>query len=339
MANPDDNHAQLEYAQAMFKAAAQLADKAQNGNPIDSKTAKKNRDYWTTQGLKIVKKLAAVNYAPALFEYGVQSSDKERAFDLYNKAAGLSHPEASYRVGVCFELGIGTRRDARKAVLWYKRAADLGDTKALYKLGMTHLHGTLGEQKNIQEAVALLEEAAAKADSENPHALHELALLYERPTYEMSAISADGRSVVRKDETRALSLFMAAGKLGYPPSQFRLGCCYEYGTLGCDVNAKKSIAWYSYAAQKGEPESELALSGWYLTGSDGILQQSDTEAYLWARKAAEKGLVKAEYALGYFCEVGIGVHKDLNEAKKWYFKAAAQKHPKAISRLKAINEC
>lgn len=30
------------------------------------------------------------------------------------------------------------------------------------------------------------------------------------------------------------------------------------------------------------------------------MKQSDTEAYLWGRKAANKGLAKAEYAVG--CE-------------------------------------
>lgn len=29
-----------------------------------------------------------------------------------------------------------------------------------------------------------------------------------------------------------------------------------------------------------------------------MLKQSDTEAYLWGRKAANKGLAKAEYAVG-----------------------------------------
>jgi TPR repeat protein len=55
-----------------------------------------------------------------------------------------------------------------------------------------------------------------------------------------------------------------------------------------------------------------------------VIQQSDTEAYLWARKAAEKGLAKAEYALGYFTEVGIGVPANLDEAKRWYYKAASE---------------
>ena len=91
--------------------------------------------------------------------------------------------------------------------------------------------------------------------------------------------------------------------MGYKFSQFRLGCAYEYGLMGCPVDPRQSIAWYSKAAVQGEHQSELALSGWYLTGSEGVLQQSDTEAYLWARKAAQSGLAKAEYAMGYFTEV------------------------------------
>ena len=73
--------------------------------------------------------------------------------------------------------------------------------------------------------------------------------------------------------------------------------------MGCPVDPRQSIAWYSKAAVQEEHQSELALSGWYLTGSEGVLQQSDTEAYLWARKAAQSGLAKAEYAMGYFTEV------------------------------------
>lgn len=85
-----------------------------------------------------------------------------------------------------------------------------------------------------------------------------------------------------------------------------------------------SIAWYSKAAVQEEHQSELALCGWYLTGSEGVIQQSDTEAYLWARKAALAGLAKAEYAMGYFTEVGIGAPSDLEGAKRWYWRAACK---------------
>lgn len=63
------------------------------------------------------------------------------------------------------------------------------------------------------------------------------------------------------------------------------------------------------AAQQDLPEACFALTAWYLIGSPGVLPQSDTEAYLWAKKAASQSLAKAEYAVGYFSEVRLGSHK------------------------------
>jgi len=129
---------------------------------------------------------------------------------------------------------------------------------------------------------------------------------------------------VAQDEAYSLQLFTQAANLGYKFSQFRMGCAYEYGQMGCPVDPRQSIAWYSKAAVQEEHQSELALSGWYLTGSEGVLQQSDTEAYLWARKAAQAGLAKAEYAMGYFTEVGIGAPSNIEDAKRWYWRSACE---------------
>lgn len=74
---------------------------------------------------------------------------------------------------------------------------------------------------------------------------------------------------------------------------------------------------------------------------EGVLKQSDNEAYLWGRRAANKGHVKAEYAVGCksstcrilsfrklifadYTELGIGVKQDIDMAKKWYMRAAGE---------------
>ena len=64
------------------------------------------------------------------------------------------------------------------------------------------------------------------------------------------------------DEKYARELFLQAAGLGYKFSQLRLGQAYEYGSLGCPIDARSSIAWYSKAAAQGEHGAELALSGW-----------------------------------------------------------------------------
>ncbi|KAL4977952.1 hypothetical protein BDW66DRAFT_131399 [Aspergillus desertorum] len=333
--NPSDHKLQLTLAQKLVEASVVLVDASR----LDPKSKAKAREKYNIDAHKIVKKLVSAGYPDAQFYLadcygqgllGLQNDPKE-AFSLYLSAAKQNHAQAAYRVAVCCEIGHeeggGTKRDPFKAVQWYKRAASLGDPPAMYKMGMILLKGLLGQARNPREGISWLKRAAERADEENPHALHELALLYA---------SATENDIVIRDEAYASQLLHQASELGYKFSQFRLGQAYEYGQLGCPVDARQSIMLYSAAAAQGEHQSELALSGWYLTGAEGILQQSDTEAYLWARKAAASGLAKAEYAMGYFTETGIGVTANLEDAKRWYWRAAAQGFPKARERLEEL---
>lgn len=319
--NPNDQAVQLLLARKLIEASEVLVAKIP-----DQRQRNKTRERYVLDAHKLLKKLAAAQNADAMFfladchgrgALGLEPDNKE-AFTLYQSAAKAGHAAAAYRTAVCCELGNdeggGTRKDPLKAIQWYKRAALLGDTPAMYKMGMIQLKGLLGQARNPREAVGWLKRAADRADAENPHALHELGLLYEQ--------AQENDSSIVRDEAYALQLFQQAAELGYKFSQFRLGCAYEYGLLGCPIDPRQSIMWYSRAAVQEEHQSELALSGWYLTGSEGVLQQSDTEAYLWARKAAMAGLAKAEYAMGYFTEVGIGSPANLEDAKRWYWRAA-----------------
>ncbi|KAK9767910.1 hypothetical protein K7432_001890 [Basidiobolus ranarum] len=325
-----------------FDFAKFLIDTATNLNASD-KATEKTKKALMAEALKWIKRLATQGMGigrPAFPEaqfflancYGTAalgvSVDHEKAFNLYVQASKQNHPSATYRAAVCYEVGAGTKRDYSRAVQFFRKAAILGETAAMYKLGMTLLKGLLNQNPNPREAITWLKRAASSADAENPHALHELGICYEK----------EGIPSIIPDESYARELYTQAAQLGYAPSQFKLGSSYEYGTISCPVDPRRSIAWYTRAAEQSDPEAELALSGWYLTGAEGILKQSDTEAYLWARKAADKGLAKAEYAVGYYSEVGIGVRQDLNEARKWYMRAAAQGNKRAMQRLSELKK-
>jgi TPR repeat protein len=319
-ADPLDQATALRFAKRLVEAADTLVPMLP-----DPKGRARARERYVMDAQKILKKLTSANNPDAMFFYADclgrgtfgNEPDQKEAFVLYQSAAKLGNAAAAYRTAVCCEIGNeeggGTRKDPLKAIQWYKRAASLGDTPAMYKMGIILLKGLLGQPKNPREAVGWLKRAAERADVDNPHALHELGLLYE---------SAQPNDAILRDEAYAFRLFKQAAELGYKFSQFRLGAAFEYGLMGNAIDGRQSIFWYSKAAVQEEHQSELALSGWYLTGSEGVLAQSDTEAYLWARKAALAGLAKAEYAMGYFTEVGIGVPANLEDAKRWYWRAA-----------------
>ena len=315
MKDDPDPEAQFAFAKYLIEAAKKIGDEIA---VRDVKLGRRYRDNLLQESLRNIKKLAEGKepYPDAQFflanlygtgQLGLQV-DHEKAYYLYLMASKLNHPAATYRSAVCNEIGAGTKKDPQRAALFYRKAAALGDTAAMYKLSMILLGGLLNQQRNPREAIIWLNRAAAQADEDNPHALHELALLHERP---------NNGGVVAHDPNKARELLLEAAALGYAPSQFKLGAAHEFGNLGCPIDPRKSIAWYTRAAEKGDSEAELALSGWYLTGSgefdgkgsllqadrltEGVLKQSDTEAYLWGRRAANKGLAKAEYAVGCEC--------------------------------------
>lgn len=254
--------------------------------------------------------------------------DVDKAFVLYVQASKQNHIEATYRCAYCYEYGIGTKKDSSRAVQFYRKASSLGEPLSMHRLAIILLHGLLNQTKNPKEGMTWLKRAASMANENHPEALHDLALCFEK----------NGCSAVIPDENYALDLYKRAANYAYPPSQFKLGYCYEFGMLGCPIDPPTSIYYYQMAASKGDSDAELALSGWHLTGADKILAQSDVEAYVWARKSADKKNPKAEFAIGHYSEKGIGVRADLEEAKRWYARAAAQGNKRALARLSELKK-
>ncbi|ORZ20261.1 hypothetical protein BCR42DRAFT_408348, partial [Absidia repens] len=310
-------------------------------NAKDPKRARKIKETMTMEAQKIVKKLASnsgmgkTGYGEAQFYladcYGGGklglAVDVDKAFSLYLQGSKQSHPACTYRVAVCYEVGAGTKKDNAHAIQFFRKAANLGDGRAMYKLSMILLRGTLGQPKNPREGMSWLERAATQADEDHPQPIHDLGVAFEK----------EGIPSVIPDPNYARDLFTRAAQYGYAPSQFKLGLAYENGFLNCPIDPRRSIAWYSKAAEQGDLESELALSGWYLTGATGP-SGNDVEAYLWARKAADRGYAKAEYAVGYYTETGVGVKQSLDDAKKWYLRAAAQNNRRAMQRLSELKK-
>lgn len=141
------------------------------------------------------------------------------------------------------------------------------------------------------------------------------------------------------DDGEAFEWFKKSAELGYGPANYKMGYCYEYGTLGCKIDPFLSIEHYERAvvAGGGNGEAEMALSGWYLSGAEGSFETDDALAFQYASKAAEKKLPKAQYAMGYYYEVGISVPADLNKAMEYYKLAAAGGSKEAQTRLSGRN--
>ncbi|KAF9351654.1 hypothetical protein BGX34_000429 [Mortierella sp. NVP85] len=317
----NDPELQFEFAAFMIDAGKSLEDSQTRTELFD-------------EAMKLLRRLAtnghaeSQHYLAECYSSGFAKGkpDFDKAFPLWVQASKHGHPDAAYRTGRCYDEGLGTRKDSARAVQFYRKAASANHPGAMWRLGVVTLYGELGVTASPRDGVKWLKRSSQAATPEFPFALYELAQLHERGI----------ENIVFVDPEYSISLYSQAAELGHAPSAFRLGECWEYGKLGCKQDPRLSIHYYTLAAQQEHPEACFALAAWYLVGSPGVLPQADAEAYIWAQRAAEKGLAKAMYAMGYFSEVGIGPTKDANEAIEWYKKAAAAGDKRATERLEGV---
>ena len=127
-----------------------------------------------------------------------------------------------------------------------------------------------------------------------------------------------------------------AAYLGFAKAQAKMGLAYELCQLGCDFDPRLSLHYNALAARQGETEAEMSISKWFLCGYEGVFEKNDELAFTYARRAASGGLATAEFAMGYFFEIGVHVSVDLKEAKEWYTKAEDHGNKDAAARIDGI---
>ena len=91
--------------------------------------------------------------------------------------------------------------------------------------------------------------------------------------------------------------------------------------------AKEDIAELKKKAEMGDADAQERLGTWYASdGDEDVLSAPPNiqEAVKWWFKAANQGHVKAQHRLGFIYATGLGVKKDPLEAAIWYRKAAEQ---------------
>ncbi|KAL2133470.1 hypothetical protein VTI74DRAFT_2275 [Chaetomium olivicolor] len=277
----------------------------------------------SNNGYPFAQYYLADGYASGLFSKGKE--DYNSAFPLFVLAAKHGHAESAYRTALCYEFGWGCRKDPAKAVQFLRTAASKRHPGAMTRLGKACLSGDLGE-KRYREGIKWLKLAAEAADTIYNAAPYHLGCLYE---------TGYGDDVFQ-DESYTAELFTQAADLGHPEANYRMGDAYEHGKLNCPRDPALSVHFYTGAAERGHAAAMMGLCAWYMVGAEPVLDKDEEEAYEWARRSAELGYVKAQYAVGYFTEMGIGCRRDILEANVWYVKAADAGDERAKQRLAVI---
>ncbi|KAJ5885300.1 Chitin synthase activator (Chs3) [Penicillium taxi] len=334
-----DPEMQLAWAQdalAYVEVAAQNDSRLSLTQPPRPHTPQVERQL-KTDAMNIVSFLAEQRHPKAEFIKGMwlefgkfgHRVDRKEAFRCYSRAVEKGYARAEYRIGMQFE----SSGEPEKAIKHYERGVAMSDSASYYRLGMMVLLGQHGQPQDFHRGLEYIRLAAQSCDQNAPQGAYVYGMLLAR---ELPQVSVPEDFLPLDLNTSRVNIEKAAYH-GFAKAQVKMGAAYELCQLGCDFNPALSLHYNALAARQGEPEAEMAISKWFLCGHEGVFEKNDELAFTYAQRAAQSGLPTAEFALGYFYEVGIFVPVDIKEARSWYAKAAASGNKDASSRIDSIS--
>ncbi len=266
--------------------------------------------------------------------------DSQQSSHFFKEAAMMGDPSAMCQLGMMYFAGAnGFPVDIGKSILWHKNAVD-----RLYD----------------REVMAYDTLISARSFSDARGALYTLAKIYQTDLDLLSINNESQRSrnvigsLERLDAFRnkqkSLAYYLEAAKIGHPESQAVLGYYYSKGFLPTSnfkpdkrssngvkdqIEPKRSIYWYSKAAQHNHAYAALGLAKWYGSGApDKSLEKDEQQAFLWGRKAADEGkLPEAEFMIGLCFEQGFGTSVNCQMSMNYYKRSASKGYGRAISKV------
>mgnify|MGYP001972279457 CR=1 FL=1 len=183
---------------------------------------------------------------------GVLDLPEAHFHDLLRQAgADLSKSSQQLELGYFYDK----RKRDEKAMEWYMKGAQQGNTICEYNIGVNYFDGH-GVEKNVDKALEWCMKAVSKGHT--------------------SALSGVGEvHALKSQHEEAFEWFTKAAAQGDSDAKYNLGMCYEYGE-GVTKDIPKAIKWYTKAAKQGDDEAkekvrELILVATIAVNAQGAL--------------------------------------------------------------------
>jgi TPR repeat protein len=212
----------------------------------------------------LMRQSAEQGYAPAEgqlgYYYGIGlgvTNDPVQALNWYRKAADQGNAAAQFGMGNIYSTGRGVTRDMDQAIRWWRKAADQNYAKAQYTLGELYLYGDHGSPTNYvnyDEAAKWFRQAAGQGD---PKAMNNLGMMYD-----YNYVKPNNWRGQTNWETanwkEAAKWYRQGAESGDATAQGNLGTLYLDGR-GVTHDVVQAYAWFSLAAEKGNPTGKMYL--------------------------------------------------------------------------------
>jgi len=193
--------------------------------------------------------------------------DMEEARRWYDRALDVGHLAAAQVLGDMSFDGVGTDRDVREAVRYYRQAARFGLPAAQYALAQILEFGDDGVPRDLEEALGWYREAA---NAGHPGAQFALALAFDR---------GDG---VPRNLDAALAFYKDAALQGHGGAMASLGTVFHEGE-GVPQDLAAAREWFGHAAARGDRDGMVNLAVMTFKGEGGPADR--VAAWQWLTRA------------------------------------------------------
>lgn len=246
-------------------------------------------------------------------------------------AAERNYLNAIVNLGHAYKL-YGNLEEAFK---WTSIGASLGDKTAISNLSIMYRNAQ-GTKCNVTESVKLGKKLIELGEIDEGYNEIVSAYCYAKDEYQRDYNKAfeyalEGSKIIMKDAPEE-------GKKC--DTVVQLALCYDFGK-GTEINKKEALGYYIYCIQCGVGIAcyNAACIWAYSKDKDLFNLKLAVNAY---KHAVKYGYTDGYYELGYMCQKGDLVEKDLNQAKYYYSMAirlgnGKQHYEDAIINLREIS--
>ncbi len=159
--------------------------------------------------------------------------DYVKALEWYTKAAEAGDSYAMFNTGYLYDMGYGTEKDHEKAFEWYSRSADAGNPTGMFMVGQGYYSGYGGVEQSYSKAFEWFRRAADNGDS---NSLYYIGMMYRF-----------GQGVTQ-DSEKAIQWYMRSAEYGFSISMRAIGEMYAKGE-GVEQDRDRAEEWYARAAE------------------------------------------------------------------------------------------
>jgi TPR repeat protein len=251
--------------------------------------------------------------------------DAGQALLWFKRAAARDNPDAMVALGDIYDEGKCVDQSMGTAVLWFRRASSLGSPGAMHRLGRMIEFGR-GVRRDKDEAATWYRRAAELG---YPQALTKMGEITGQAEWYRKAVSAGDPAAYAKlaatlSGDEAVAMHRRGAERGDPAAMYHLGLHEEA------IDRARAARWLLRAAEAGYPAAMSRYAEYAAQGLGGVAQ-SDGEAGVWYRKAADGGDPAG------LTWVGQGIEaKNPEAAMPLYERAAAAGYAPAMTRLALI---